>query len=173
MSGGGGWISCVIWVPNFVILAAVTFVTHGPLWQAGGSCFHITNSQMFGTPKVHLCVYNRCKVRILNHVGPNFDVLLTVHLSIFILVINQIDAQNLLYTSNKFISCLYMFRAPCAHRQEVRIVLYNFWYHHTSRWPSRAHVERAQDGHLQVWWYQRLYNTILTSWWWAHGARNI
>ena len=29
----------------------------------------------------------------------------------FILVINQLDAQNLFY--NKFISCLYMFRAPC------------------------------------------------------------
>ena len=40
----------------------------------------------------------------------NFDVLLTVHLSIFILVINQLDAQNLFY--NKFISYLYMFRAP-------------------------------------------------------------
>jgi hypothetical protein len=38
-----------------------------------------------------------------------FDVLLTVHLSIFILVINQLDAHNLFY--NKFISCLYMFRA--------------------------------------------------------------
>jgi len=31
--------------------------------------------------------------------------------------INQLDAQNLFY--NKLISCLYMFRAPCAHRQEV------------------------------------------------------
>ena len=31
-----------------------------------------------------------------------FDVLLTVHLSIFILVINQLGAQNLFY--NKFIS---------------------------------------------------------------------
>jgi len=41
-----------------------------------------------------------------------------MHLSIFILVINQLDAQNLFY--DKFISCLYMFRAPCAHRQEVR-----------------------------------------------------
>ena len=41
----------------------------------------------------------------------------------FILVINQLDAQNLSY--NKFISCLYMFRAPCAHRQEVKIVLYS------------------------------------------------
>jgi len=25
----------------------------------------------------------------------------------------------------------------------------------------------APDGHLQVWWYQMLYNAILTSWWWA------
>ena len=32
----------------------------------------------------------------------NFDVSLTFHLSIFILAINQLDAQNLLY--NKFIS---------------------------------------------------------------------
>ena len=48
----------------------------------------------------------------------NFVVLLTVHLSIFTFVINQHDAQNLFY--NKFISCLYMFRAPCVHRQEVR-----------------------------------------------------
>ena len=37
----------------------------------------------------------------------------------FILVINQPDVQNLFY--NKFISCLYMFRAPCAHRQEVKL----------------------------------------------------
>jgi len=64
------------------------------------------------------------------------DVLLTVHLSIFNLVINQLDAQNLF--NNKFISCFYMFRAPCAHRQEVKIVLCSLWYHHTYRWPSRA-----------------------------------
>ena len=36
-------------------------------------------------------------------------------------LINQPDAQNLFY--NKFISCLYMFRAPCAHRQEAKIIL--------------------------------------------------
>jgi hypothetical protein len=48
-----------------------------------------------------------------------FYVLLTVqYLSIFILVNNQLDAQNLFY--NKFISCLYMFRASCAHRQEAK-----------------------------------------------------
>jgi len=62
----------------------------------------------------------------------NFDVLLTVHLSIFILVVKQPDAQNLFY--NKFISCLYMFRGPCAHRQEIKILLYSLWYHHTYRY---------------------------------------
>ena len=40
---------------------------------------------------------------------------------------------------NKFIICLYMFRALCAHHQEVKIVLYSIWYHHTCRWPSGAH----------------------------------
>jgi len=44
---------------------------------------------------------------------------------------------------NEFIICLYMFRALCANHQEVKIVLYTIWYHHTGRWPSRA-----PDGHL-------------------------
>ena len=35
-------------------------------------------------------------------------------------------------------SCLYMFRTPCANRQEVKIVLYSLWYDQTYRWPSRA-----------------------------------
>jgi len=54
---------------------------------------------------------------------------------------------------------MYMFRAVCAHHQEVKIVLYSIWYHHTCRWPSGAQVERtcAPNGHLQVWWYQMLY----------------
>ena len=63
-----------------------------------------------------------------------------------------------------------MFRTLCAHHQEVKIVLYSIWYHHTCRWPSRAQVDRglsqpvsplstrAPDGQLQVWWYQMLYN---------------
>ena len=38
-----------------------------------------------------------------------FDVLLTVHLSTFISVFNQLDAQNMFTIS--FVSCLYMFRA--------------------------------------------------------------
>ena len=44
-------------------------------------------------------------------------------ISTFILVINQLDAQNLFY--NKFISSLYVFRAPCAHRQGVKSLLYS------------------------------------------------
>jgi len=39
---------------------------------------------------------------------------------------------------NKFIICLYTFRALCAHHQEVKIVLHSIWYHHTCRWPSGA-----------------------------------
>jgi len=44
---------------------------------------------------------------------------------------------------NKFIKSLYMFRALCAHHQEVKIILYSIWYHHTCRWPSGA-----PEGHL-------------------------
>jgi len=32
---------------------------------------------------------------------------------------------------NKFIIRLCMFPALCAHHQEVEIVLYSLWYHHT------------------------------------------
>ena len=32
---------------------------------------------------------------------------------------------------NKFIIWLYMFRALCAHHQEVKIALYSIWYHHS------------------------------------------
>ena len=55
---------------------------------------------------------------------------------IFFLVINLLDEQNLPYS--KFISCLYMFGAPCAQRHEVKILLYSLWYHHTFKWPSGA-----------------------------------
>jgi len=43
-----------------------------------------------------------------------------------------------IFFCNKFIIQLYMFRALCAHHQEVKIVLYSIWYHHTCRWPSHA-----------------------------------
>jgi len=46
----------------------------------------------------------------------NLFVLLTVHLSTFILVINQLDAQNLFY--NNFISCL-----PCTGRPPIVLMM--------------------------------------------------
>jgi len=36
-----------------------------------------------------------------------------------------------------------MFRALCAHHQEVKIALHSLWYYHTYRWPSRAQVNPA------------------------------
>jgi len=36
-----------------------------------------------------------------------------------------------------------MFRALCVHHQEIKIVLYSIWYHHTCRWPSGAQVEKG------------------------------
>jgi len=33
-----------------------------------------------------------------------------------------------------------MFRALCAHHEEVKTVLYSIWYRHTCRWPSGAQV---------------------------------
>jgi len=52
-----------------------------------------------------------------------------------------------------------MFRALCAHHQEVKIVLYSTWCHHTCRWPPVHGLREdcARESHLQVWWYQMLY----------------
>ena len=38
-----------------------------------------------------------------------------------------------------------MFRAPCAHRQEVKIVLYSLWYHHneTSEWSEITKINKS------------------------------
>jgi len=78
-----------------------------------------------------------------------------VHFSTFILVITQLDAQNFFY--GKFISCLYMFRAPCAHRQEVKIVLYMYslWYHHTetSEWSKITKITKITKILLKFYYY--------------------
>jgi len=43
---------------------------------------------------------------------------------------------------NKFISCLYMFRAR-THHQEVKIPLHSLWYHHieTSEWSKITKIQ--------------------------------
>ena len=58
----------------------------------------------------------------------DFDVLLTVHLSIFILEFNQLDAQNLFYS--KFYFTPLHVSSTCAHHQKIKIALYSLWYHH-------------------------------------------
>ena len=67
--------------------------------------------------------------------------------------------MNKILFHSKFILYLYMFLALCADYQEVKIVLYNIWYHHTE---TSEYLSL-----ISVWRYQMLYNTILTYWWWA------
>jgi len=49
----------------------------------------------------------------------SFDVLLTVHLSIFISLFNQLDAQSLFH--NKFYFMPIHVSSTCAHHQEVKM----------------------------------------------------
>jgi len=51
---------------------------------------------------------------------------------------------------NKFIICLSMFRALCALHQEVKIVLFTIWYHHTCRWLSGAQVKSGLQSSLNL-----------------------
>ena len=57
-----------------------------------------------------------------------FDVLLTVlHLSVFISVFNQLDAQNVFH--NKLYFMPLHVSSTCAHHQEVKIALHSLWYY--------------------------------------------
>jgi len=53
---------------------------------------------------------------------------------------------------NEFIICLYMFRVLCAHRQEVKILLYSIWYHHTetSEWSEITKIQFYKYEHIVV-----------------------
>jgi len=83
---------------------------------------------------------------------------------------------------NKFIICLYMFRALlCSSSGGQNFIIEHLVSSHTvgehpvhslrEDWleciPISPVSKFAPDGHLQVWWNQMLYNKILTSWWWA------
>jgi len=45
-----------------------------------------------------------------------------------------------------------MFRAPCAHHQEVKIVLYSLWYHHTktSEWSKITKIQFYKYEDIEV-----------------------
>jgi len=53
---------------------------------------------------------------------------------------------------NKFVIFLYMFRAPCAHHQEVKIVLYSIWYRQTERsgWSKITKTQFYTHEHIVV-----------------------
>jgi len=53
---------------------------------------------------------------------------------------------------SKFIVRLYMFRAPRAHHQEVKIVLYSIWYRHTetSEWSKFTKIQFYKYEHIVV-----------------------
>jgi len=53
---------------------------------------------------------------------------------------------------NKFIIWFYMFRALCAHHQEVKVVLYSIWYHHTetSEWSKITKIQFYKYEHIVV-----------------------
>ena len=53
---------------------------------------------------------------------------------------------------NKFIIRLYMFRALCAHQQEVKIVLFSTWYHHTetNEWSKITKIQFYKYEHTAV-----------------------
>jgi len=65
--------------------------------------------------------------------------------------ITQPLVSSHLRCDDKFFSCLYMFRA------HVLIIR-----------RSKLHYTASGIITPKVWWYQRLCNAILTSWWWAH-----
>ena len=70
--------------------------------------------------------------------SPYFEVLLTAHLSI-ILVINQLNAQYLVFVISLFHAST-CFEHYVLIIRGVKIVLYSIWYRHTCRWPSGAQV---------------------------------
>ena len=49
-----------------------------------------------------------------------------------------------------------MFRAPCAHRQEVKIALYSLWYHHTetSDWSKITKITKSNK--IQFYKYEHI-----------------
>jgi len=66
----------------------------------------------------------------------NFDVLLTVHLSI-ISTTDQLNTQIVFFIISLLYSCT-CFEHCCVHHQEVKILLHSIWYHHNFRWSVRT-----------------------------------
>jgi hypothetical protein len=95
---------------------------------------------------------------LCNDISSNFDVLLTVHLSLFVLVINQLDAQNVCFAIS-------LFHASTCFEHHVFIIRRSKFYYttyginHTCRWPSHARDISSVTLHCGVAWKKNLKST--------------
>ena len=66
---------------------------------------------------------------------------------------------------NKFIIFLCMFRALCADHQEIKIVLYSIWYHHTetSEWSKITKIQFYKYEQIVVKFMYEFYYYVLLS----------
>ena len=55
--------------------------------------------------------------------------------------------------------------STCVHRQGVKIVLYDLWYHHTYRWPSGAHDERGLRRWVHSYVFMWKYGSLSVFFW--------
>jgi len=86
---------------------------------------------------------SRRKSHKIRNIVKNVDVLLTVHLSVFILVINQLDAQNCCFTLN-------LFHASTCFEHHVLIIRRSKLYYTASGITRIGGRPCARDGHLKV-----------------------
>ena len=110
----------------------------------------------------------------------NFSYILLAKIIVSVESLKRLDSLFILVLTNlthKICFTISLFHASTCFEHHVLIVRRSKLYYTESGIITpiggRPVNTCARDGHLQVWWYQRLYNTILTSWWWAHGARNM
>jgi len=117
-----------IWMPGYykrTCVAAISLIV----------LFYTTSVIILWLNIVHfLNSYNIYNNTITNH---QYTALF-ITTATFILVFNQLDAQNLFYS--KFYFTPLHVSSTCAHHQEIKIALYSLWYHHTYRWPGRPPI---------------------------------
>jgi hypothetical protein len=82
-------------------------------------CFTVSFISRLYMFRAHVLIIRRSKYAISTKY--DFDILLTVHLSVFIAVLNELDAQNLFH-SNFYCIRLHV-SSTCAHHQEVKICI--------------------------------------------------
>jgi len=123
-------------------LFQITFSTRLKEWENEETFTLLSDIEWIGvTASINAWSGNNLTIRI------NFDVLLTVHLSIFISVLNQLDAQKFWFTISLFHASTYFEHICSSSGGQNRI------------------TQPLVSSHLQMWRYQRLCNAILTSWW--------